>query len=70
MTTPTEVNKALAAAGLNVKIVRNRVGGGYYYFIDDGFDVVPSIYSFNLSGYTPASIVSYVKDYMDTAEAS
>ena len=64
MTTTPKVNKALRAAGLNVQIVRNLAGGSYYYFIGDGFDVVPSIYVYSLeaAGYTAEDIVEHVRE--------
>jgi len=62
MTTPREVNRALAKAGLNVKIVRNLRGGSYYYFIEDGFDVVPNIWSYSLAGWTTEKVVRWVQD--------
>jgi len=62
MTTPAEVNNALADAGLNVQIVRNQRGGCYYYFIGDGFDKVESLYSYSLKGYTTENIVKHVRE--------
>lgn len=65
MATVPQVNKALKAAGLNVQIVRNLTGGSYYYFIDDGFDKVPSIYDYSLRDYDVQEIVDYVKRNME-----
>lgn len=60
MTTPSKINKALAKAGIFGKIVRNP--SGYYYFIDELFDLVPSIYAFNLHGHTTEQVVKHVQD--------
>jgi hypothetical protein len=62
--TPKTVNAALKAAGFNVRIVRNVYGGSYYYFIDDGFDVVPSIYAYSLEGFTMERIVEHVRSHL------
>jgi len=64
MTTPREVNAALAKLGLNVKVVRNVRGGSYYYFIEDGFDQVPSLYAYSLGGYSTEKVVQHVLDHM------
>jgi hypothetical protein len=64
MTTPREINRALKAEGLNVRIYRNLRGGSYYYFLDDGFDVVPSIEQYSLAGCSTESIVKHVRDAM------
>lgn len=64
MTTVYQVNKALKSEGLNVKIVRNLSGGSYYYFIDDGFDKVPSIWGYTIRNYETQEVVDYVKEHM------
>lgn len=61
MTTPCEVNRALKDAGFNVRVVRNQRGGSYYYFIADGFDAVPSIYTYSLGRYTTEEVVEHVR---------
>lgn len=58
MTTPSKVNRELEKLNIAGKIVRGR---GYYYFIGELFDVVPSIYSYNLHGWTVAQVVEYIK---------
>jgi hypothetical protein len=64
VTTPREVNAALAKLNLNVQIVRNQLGGSYYYFVEDGFDQVPSIPAYSLAGWTTESVVKHVLDHM------
>jgi hypothetical protein len=64
MTTPAKINKALKGAGFNVRIVRNQLGGCYYYFIDDGFDVVPSLYTYTVRDYPLERIIEHVADHM------
>jgi hypothetical protein len=67
MTTVPLINKALAARGIKVRIVRNLLGGSYYYFIDDGFDVVPSIYQYTLRDCTTESVVRHVITALEAA---
>lgn len=66
MTTPRQVNRALARAGITlIEIVRDR--SGYYWFFDKGTGTdpiqptVPSIYAHNLGGYTADEIVKHVQ---------
>lgn len=59
MTTVNQVNKALAAAGYDGKIVK---GKGYFYFIGDLMDVVLSIYAIDLRAYTTEEILAKVID--------
>ena len=67
MTTPRQVNRALAKAGFNTKIVRNLSGGSYYYFIDDGLDQVPSIYEYSLADRSTEWVVDHVRQYLSPA---
>lgn len=65
MTNPRKVNAALKKAGINGKMVYNRQGGSYYYFIGDLFDKVPSIYSYNLDKTTTEDILNHVQEHMN-----
>jgi hypothetical protein len=53
------INKEIKKQGINGKIVR---GKGYYYFIGDLFDKVPSIYSNDLRGWTVEQIIDHIKE--------
>lgn len=57
-TQPAKVNRALAAAGLKVEIVR---GNGYYWF-DDETTMIKSIYANSLLGFSTEEIVQHVRD--------
>jgi hypothetical protein len=63
MTTPAKVNKELKKLNINGQIVRDL--SGYYYFIGDLLDVVPSIFDFNLSGWTTQEIIDRVKKSLE-----
>ena len=65
-TTPAKVNKELKRLGINGEIIRDR--SGYYYFIGDLFDVVPSIYSYNLNGWSTGEIIDWVKKGIKESE--
>lgn len=56
-TTPSKVNKALAEAFEDVKIIR---GKGYYF--DDTTTAIRSIYEWPRLSSTPNEIVEYVRD--------
>ena len=56
-TQPAKVNRALAKAGLDVKIYK---APGYYYF-DDATTQIRSLYQCHLHE-TTAEIVQYVRD--------
>jgi len=60
-TTPSQVNRALKAAGLKVEIVR---GNGYYWF-DDATSMIKSIYANSLRGCTAAEVVDYVQSELN-----
>lgn len=57
-TQPAKVNRALAAAGIAVEIVRDPSG---YYWFSNGDGIVPSILAHSLIGYTTEEIVEHVK---------
>lgn len=64
--TPFLVNAALHDAGLPYEIVRNRLGGAYYWFYPldgTGSTNIPSIWQYNLSGWTFDSIVDHVREH-------
>lgn len=57
------INKEIKKAGINGKIVRGR---GYYYFIDDLFDKIPSIYLKDLRGVkSPQLIIDYINTHLN-----
>ena len=59
-TTPKKINAALQKSGINGAIVRNKLGGSYYYFIGDLFDIVPTINSYNLKGFSTEDVLNYI----------
>jgi len=61
MATPAQINKVLKAAGIDGQIVRSPKG--YYYFIGCLFDIVPAIYSNNLSGWTTDEVIKHIKHF-------
>lgn len=63
MTTPRQVNKAIKKEGIEGEIVRDRQHE-YYYFIGGLFDKVPSIYCYNLKGWTTEEIINYIKKHL------
>jgi hypothetical protein len=64
MTTPSKVNTELKKLNINGEIVRD--SSGYYYFTGDLFDVVPSIFNFNLRGWTTREIINRVNTALQT----
>ncbi len=61
MTTPREVNKALAAIGAKHVIHRNR--RGYYYFSSETESwVVPSIYSYSLADHITEEVLEHYRE--------
>lgn len=62
MTTPKQVNKALVKEGIKGEIYR---GNGYYYFIGELFDIIPSIYSNNLHGWKTSEVINHVKKHLN-----
>lgn len=60
MTNASKINKELIKQGIAGEIYR---GNGYYYFIGELFDKVPSIYSNNLKAWTTKQVVEYVKKH-------
>ena len=65
MTTPKQVNKHLLKIGIDGEIIRD--SSGYYYFTGEMFDIVPSLFIFNLKGETIESIVNHIKKYIKIA---
>lgn len=66
--TPFLVNAALHDAGLPYEIVRNRLGGSYYYFVgldSSGCPDIPSFYQYTLEGLTYDDIVNHVRKHHD-----
>lgn len=63
MLTPSKINKELKKLNINGEIVRD--SSGYYYFIGDLLDVVPSIWSYNLKDWTMKEMISWVKNAMN-----
>lgn len=60
-TTLHQINKALIAEGIPVRIVK---GEGYFYFLDDKDQLhenVPSFYVFRLSHTTTEQVIEHVK---------
>lgn len=55
---PYRVNKALEKKGLAVQMFRDP--SGYYYFINEGPEDIPSIYSNNLSHMSIPEVIEYV----------
>lgn len=69
MTTPREVNKALAKMGAKHTIHRNLLGGSYYYFSTQTENwEVPSIYAYSLAGYTTEEVVAHYVEARDAAQ--
>lgn len=62
MITPKKVNDKLKEIGINGSIVRD--SSGYYYFIGELFDIVPSIMSNNLRGWTMAEIINHITKHI------
>lgn len=62
MTSIKQINKAIKQLNINGELVR---GNGYYYFIGELFDVVPSIYANNLRAYTTEEIIETIKDKLN-----
>jgi hypothetical protein len=58
--TAATVNKELKKLGIPGKMVR---GKGYYYFTGCLFDIVPSLYACNLSGFSVGQIIEYITTY-------
>lgn len=71
--TPKQINIALEEKGFPIRMYRSPKG--YYYFSvasDDApnwVDDVPSIYEFNLSGFTVSDIIDHVQHAIDTYHA-
>lgn len=62
MTTPAQINKKLSELNIKGSIYR---GNGYYYFIGELFDIVPSIYSNNLHGWKTSEVINHVKKHIN-----
>jgi hypothetical protein len=63
-TTPAKVNKELEKRNVKHRFYR---GNGYYYFIGGDFEV-PSIYVYNLEGFTTDMIVGHYVEAEALAE--
>lgn len=64
--TPFTVNAALHAAGLPYEIVRNKLGGCYYWFAGTSVEScsdIPSLYQYRLDGWILDSLVEYVREH-------
>lgn len=64
---PSDINKALAKIYGEGSVVMYRDPHDYYYFVVSEKYVcgcIPSMFTYNLEGYTVDRILEYVKDYL------